>query len=105
MSYLSLFILYALIIAYAVWTQSLYSTVAVIFLMLSVVFNIVNPAHLANINEKDKVFEWTKVVLYPTDKVLWFVFIIINAAFFVIKTTLYYTNTSENWDPSLQAFL
>lgn len=46
-AYISLFVLYCLIIAYAVFSQSIFSAVAIAFLIIELVLIIVNPAHLS----------------------------------------------------------
>lgn len=47
LAYLSLFVLYCLIIAYAVFSQSIFSAVAIAFLILELVLVIISPAHLS----------------------------------------------------------
>lgn len=105
LAYLSMLILYALILAYAVLSQSIFSVCAVAALILSLFVNIARPAHLTNKNPEDKVFDWNKVVLYPLDKIIWVVFIVINSAFFILKVAIYYSGTADAWAQDLKEML
>lgn len=50
-------------------------------------------------------FEWTKVVQYPVDKVIWSVYILLNMGFFIAKAVYYYTGDSNSWTPMTKSML
>jgi hypothetical protein len=93
----SLCILYVLIVLYAVFSQSVQSTVAVLCMVLSVIFNIAAPARLASKSQEDRPYDWSKVLTYPIDKFIWGAFLLANLGFFVAKLILYYTNQAQGW--------
>ena len=86
-------------------SQSIESTVAVLLMILSIIFNIANPLHLALKHQTDKPYDWTKVAPYPIDKIIWTVFISINTGFFVLKAALYYTGAADDWSIEKQTML
>jgi hypothetical protein len=92
--YISLIILYCLIVVYAVLSQSIWSAIDVMFLIASLIANIARPAHLALKNKTDTVFEWTKVVPYNTDRVLLILFLALNIAFIIAKIVIYFTSAA-----------
>jgi hypothetical protein len=74
-------------------------------MIISIIFNIANPLHLALKHHTDKPYDWTKVTPYQIDKIIWTIFIAVNAGFFVLKVALYYTGATEDWSPEEQALL
>lgn len=105
MAYICLVLIYTLIVIYAIFSQSIESTLAVLFMIISVIFNIASPLHLALKHHTDKPYDWTKVTPYQVDRIVWAIFIVLNVGFFLLKVVLYYTSATDEWSPELQAFM
>ena len=105
LSLVALALLYLLIILYTIFSQSLPSTLALLFLIISLILNIAAPASLSLKNLNDKPYDWTRVIPHQIDKVLWGVYVFVSTAFFIVKLGLYYSGITDDWDTSLQDML
>lgn len=94
-------ILYGLIITYCILSPSLFSTLALAFMLVSVFLTVATPYYLSS---GDKSTRKIYAVAYPVERIIWAVFILLNLAILGFKLSVLITDSYDNYSPSQQAF-
>jgi hypothetical protein len=86
--------LWASIIVYCALSQSLFSTVALIFLVVSFTLTIAKPYRLDAQPPERVAARERQVTSYPVEKIEWTLFSCLNIAFLAAKVVIYYGFTA-----------
>jgi hypothetical protein len=94
-----------MIIAYEIIYQSLFSTIAIIFLLAFIILKIISPYKLSSATSDKIPAKIRKVIPIPVEKIIWISFTCLSLAFQCIKIGLYYSDACDGMSPSFQQFL
>ena len=101
LAYISQFVLYAMTIAYCVVSPSLFSTIALLFMLLSFAVMVGTPYYILKRNESKLSI---RVFAYPLERILWLTYAAIFLGEFVFKVILYATANNDSYSQHKQEF-
>lgn len=89
-AYVSQAILYILIIVYCILSSSLFSTLAMLYMLLSLAFIIAPPYYIQKRTDSDRS---VRIYAYPVERIVNSLFLAINICAFIFKLIVYLTGT------------
>lgn len=97
-------ILFSLIILYAILSQSLFSTISIIFMLVATILTIATPYHFNTRQTLVRSPEQQEVLPFPIYKIIWSVYIVVSLLSLILKVVIYFTDYSSGWSTNLQQF-
>lgn len=83
-------VLWGLIITYCVLSQSLFSAIALVFLIVSLILTIARPYRIVQPSQLSSP-QNRKVTAYPAQRIVWTLFSCLNIAFLAGKVVIYFS--------------